>query len=98
MPASQRPVCPLSLAAWRLGGLTLSDLWGRYLCLGGREPHTSLAAYLQGAAAWPDMEHNVLAHALNEGLWDLGLPSLAPHRESVASPRDAASDTRRPLP
>ena len=92
------PVCPLTLAAWRLGGLTLSDLWGRYLCLGGGHPQASLAAYLHGAAAWADIEHNVLAQALNEGLWDVGLPSLAPHREPEAAARDAAPGTRRPSP
>lgn len=98
MLASQRPVCPLTLAAWRLSGLTLSDLWGRYLGLGGRLPQTALVGYLDGAAAWPDMEHNVLAQALNENLWDLGLPSLAPPREPEAAPLDDAPDTWRRSP
>lgn len=98
MPASQRPVCPQTLAAWGLGGLTLSDLWGRYLCLGGGRPQAALAAYLDGTVAWPDEEHNLLAHALNEGLWDVGLPSLAPRRASEAAPLDGTPDTRRPSP
>jgi hypothetical protein len=98
MTPRSAPVCPLTLAAWRLGGLTLSDLWGRYVCLGGGDPQTSLADYLDGAAAWPDMEHNVLAQALNEGLWDVGLPSIAPYRARGAAARDAARETPRPSP
>ena len=96
--SSPRPVCPLTLAAWRLGGLTLSELWQCYFALGGHQPQTALGAYLDGAAAWPDLEHNVLAQALNESLWDVGVPSMAPHREPEASAREAAPDVRRPLP
>ena len=98
MPTSERPVCPLTLTAWRLGGLTLSELWGRYFGLGGRQPQTALAAYLYGAAAWPDAQHNILAQALNEGLWDLALPSLAPPRLPQPAARDAALDIWRPSP
>lgn len=94
-PPRGAPVCSLTLAAWRLGELTLSDLWGRYLALGGGEPQTSLAAYLGGAAAWLDREHNVLAQALNEGLWDVGLPSVAPLRAGQTAERDAAPGIRR---
>lgn len=98
MPTPLRPVCPLTLAAWRLGGLSLSDLWGRYLGLGGDRPKPALAAYLDGAARWPDTEHNVLAQTLNEGLWDLGLPSLAPQRAPEAAATDAPAAPRRPAP
>lgn len=96
--SAPRPVCPLTLAAWGLGGLTLSDLWERYLGLGGCHQQTALVAYLDGAAAWPDMEHNMLAQALNENLWALGLPSLAPPHEAEAAPLDGAPDTGRPGP
>jgi hypothetical protein len=75
----------------------LGELWGRYLCLGGRHPQSALADYLSGAAVWSDAEHNVLAQALNEGLWDTGLPSLAPQREPGAA-REAAPGTPRPSP
>lgn len=96
MTPSITPACPLTLVAWRLAGLTLSDLWSRYLGLGGRRGKSALAAYLDGAAAWPATEHNVLAQTLNEGLWDLGLPSLAPHREPEPTAH-AAPGTWRPL-
>ncbi|MGY1733536.1 hypothetical protein ACI798_18665 [Geodermatophilus sp. SYSU D01045] len=80
MSPCSAPVCPLTVIAWRLGGSTLSDLWWRYLTVGGDHPQAALAAYLDGSAAWPDTEHDVLAQVLNEALWELGIPSLAPHR------------------
>jgi hypothetical protein len=61
-------------------------------------PQTALAGYLSGAAAWPDMEHNVLAHALDENLWDLELPSLAHYREQRVAAREATPDTGRSPP
>jgi hypothetical protein len=74
------PACPLTVCAWWLGFLTLTDLWGHYLMLGGTATYDDLAAYLRGTAFWSVREHNVLAQALNEHLWDLGLPDLAPLR------------------
>jgi hypothetical protein len=55
-------------------------VWGHYLELGGTADRAALAEYLHGASAWPALDHNVLAQALNEHLWDLGIPSLAPLR------------------
>jgi hypothetical protein len=75
-----RPICPLTACAWRLGSLTQADLWGKYLTLGGTAHRDGLTDYLTGTAAWPAREHNILAHTLNEHLWDLGLPELAPMR------------------
>jgi hypothetical protein len=37
--------------------------------------------YLAGTTVWSDYEHNALTQALNEDLWDLGHPSLAPYGE-----------------
>lgn len=98
MPVHTAPVCLLTLAAWRLGGLTLGELWESYVVLGGSHLRAELAAYLDDAAAWSPMEHNVLAHTINEGLWDLGVPSLAPYRDAEPVTRDAASGTGRPSP
>jgi hypothetical protein len=72
--------CPLTVFAWRLGALPLSELWWRYIELGGNRPQAALAAYLAGATEWPATEHNALAHGLNECLWDAGCSSLAPYR------------------
>lgn len=74
------PACPLTVIAWRLGGLTLHDLWWQHLTLGGMSSRAVLAEYLHGATAWPTAAHNVLAQTLNEALWDLGCPSVAPYR------------------
>lgn len=89
--------CSLTVLSWRLGALPLTELWWRYTALGGAQPRSALAAYLAGAAAWPDAEHNVLAHPLNENLWDLGISSLAPRRERPdARPTAGSSDRPRP--
>ncbi|MGY1762452.1 hypothetical protein ACI79G_16230 [Geodermatophilus sp. SYSU D00779] len=85
--------CPLTVLSWRLGAVPLTDLWWRYTVLGGHQPHSALAAYLVDAAAWPAAEHNVLAQTLNENLWDLGLPSLAPLRELQEALRRTAPET-----
>ncbi|WP_409333292.1 hypothetical protein [Trujillonella humicola] len=80
--------CSLTGLAWRLGALPLSDLWWRYIEMGGNHSQPTLAAYLTGTTAWPATEHNALAHALNECLWEFGCASLAPYRtpdESGAS-------------
>ena len=92
MPTPSAPVCPLTVIAWRLVGLTAPDLWWRYTGLGGNRPRAALVEYLAGTTAWPAVEHNVLAQALNECLWDLGHPSLAPYREVPAQRRWATSD------
>ncbi|MBM7806202.1 hypothetical protein JOD57_002039 [Geodermatophilus bullaregiensis] len=88
MPASA--VCPLTVIAWRLSALPARDLWGRYVALGGNRPRAALDEYLAGTAAWNTSEHNALTQALNERLWDLGHPSLAPYRELRAD-RDAVA-------
>jgi hypothetical protein len=78
--AAARPIFPLTVCAWRLGSLAPADLWGKYLILGDTAHRDGLTDYLTGTAAWPAGEHNILAHTLNEHLWDLGLPALAPMR------------------
>ena len=83
MHAPTASVCSLTVLAWRLGALPLPDLWWRYIELGGNCRQLPVAAYLAGTATWPDPEHNVLAHALNEALWDVGCSSLAPYRGHV---------------
>lgn len=74
------PACPLTLLTWLLGALTLAEPWLRYRRRGGDHGPDARAAYLDGAAAWSDAEHDVPAPTLNEGPWDLGLPGLVPLR------------------
>jgi hypothetical protein len=92
--ASTAPVCPLTVLAWRLEALSLTDLWWRYAGMGGNHRQSSLGAYLAGTAEWTPTEHNVLAHALNENLWAVGCPSLAPYRDR----EDLGPGTRAQLP
>jgi hypothetical protein len=80
-------VCPLTLIAWRLSDSLVRDLWGDYLKLGGNRPHAAVVEYLDGTTLWSDIEHDILAHAVNESLWDLGHPSLAPYRDPLIAHR-----------
>jgi hypothetical protein len=70
-----------------MADLTPPQLWWRYLSLGGDSAPHALADYLDGTAEWPAREHNILAQVLNERLWDLRCPSLAPHRPPENHPR-----------
>jgi hypothetical protein len=87
------PPCPLTLIAWRLAGLTLNDVWWRHLELGGTSSRVALADYLHSTDAWPATAHNVLAHTLNEALWELGCPSLAPYRPPANDPQHVPLQT-----
>jgi hypothetical protein len=93
VPTLTAPACPLTLIAWRLGALPVTDLWWRYTALGGNRPGAAVVEYLAGTAAWPASEHNALTQALNEYLWELGHPSLAPYREVPNARPSAASQT-----
>lgn len=96
MPASAA-VCPLTLIAWRLSDLLARDLWADYIALGGNRPRAALVEYLAGTTAWSASEHNALAQALNEDLWDLGHPSLAPYRELQDDRNSVAPETEKGL-
>jgi hypothetical protein len=86
------PACPLTLVAWRLGALTVTELWWRYMELGGNRPRAALVEYLSGTVPWNAADHNVLVQALNEYLWELGHASLAPYRALADDRRSAASE------
>ena len=47
----------------------------------------ALAGYLLGTTPWPATAHDVLAHSLNEALWELGCPGLAPYRPPGNDPQ-----------
>ena len=92
MPAFAAPACELTVVAWRMADLTASEVWWRYVGLGGSRASDALADYLAGTVEWPAGDHNVVAQALNERLWDLGCPGLAPHRRSDTCVRGARSE------
>ena len=51
--------------------LTLEQLWHRYFALGGTAGLLEVDAFLQGLMPLPDLERDLLAHAVNERLDDL---------------------------
>ena len=64
-------------AVWacRLSGLSVAELWLRYLEIGGSRSMAEFAARLDGAA-WPEPEEPFLAVVADEALREAGLPSL----------------------
>ncbi len=65
--------------AFALSQLTVEDLWLRYFALGGDAGKVEIEAYLTGLMPLPSLQHNILAHAINERLDELG-PRRAPYR------------------
>jgi len=57
---------------WELSGLTLDELWLRYITIGGTTGKAQLAAYLHGQATPDGDEHDTIAQAINEHFIDQG--------------------------
>jgi hypothetical protein len=72
-------------AARRMLGAAIADLWFAYFGLGGTATPNQIAAYLRGESALDPMQHDVLAHAINEGYAEQGLDHPAPYSEDFAS-------------
>ena len=66
-------------------GLCLSQLWIRYLAIGGDAGELEVDAYLNGAITLPAIQHDMLAHAINERLDELA-PPRAPYSEDFVPP------------
>jgi len=58
--------------------LTVEELWLRYFALGGDAGKVEVEAYLAGLMPLSSLQHNILAHAVNERLDELG-PRRAPY-------------------
>jgi len=79
-PPGQRPIRPATVtrddgyrrmaAARTHAGLTVQDLWLRYVALGGTGDAFDLDGYLQGLIPLETFQQAVLAQALNEALED----------------------------
>ena len=65
-------------------GLSVSELWLRYFALGGDAGEMELDAYLNGAIAFPPLQHDLLAHAINERLDEIA-PPRAPYSDDFAN-------------
>ena len=68
--------------ARRHGGLSQSDLWFRYLELGGIAGPLELEAYLFGALRPTIHDHDLLVHALNERFAELGRGHPVPYLDA----------------
>jgi hypothetical protein len=70
-------------AGLSLSDLSLSDLWLRYVGIGGNHTCEELHAYIGGEAIWSELEHNIAAQALNDYFLDHGLDHLVAYAEEV---------------
>ena len=67
------PSAGFSLAdGWDLSGLTLIELWLRYLALGGTASPDRVEAYARGQLRPDSYQHNMIAQAINEHFTDRG--------------------------
>ena len=57
---------------WDLSGLTLTELWLRYLGVGGTATPAQLAAFARGQPCPDSHQHNMIAQAINEHFTDQG--------------------------
>ena len=65
--------------------LTVEELWLRYFSLGGDAGKVEIEAYLAGLMPLSSLQHNILAHAVNERLDELGPPRRAPYRSDSST-------------
>jgi hypothetical protein len=67
------PSAEFSLSdGWDLSGLTLRELWLRYLAVGGTAGQTLVEAYARGQVPLDSHQHNMIAQAINEHFIDQG--------------------------
>ena len=66
--------------------LTVDELWLRYFSMGGEAGRFELDAYLNGAIALPPIQHDIVAHVINERLDELA-PPRAPYSDDFVQAR-----------
>ena len=66
-----------------LTGLSVPAVWIEYHQLGGMLSRVRLDAYIAGTECWPDLEHDVATHAVNEALWESGMGSAVPYASEL---------------
>lgn len=77
------------LDAFDASGLSVDELWIRYFALGGDAGEVEIEAYLNGLTLMPPLQHDILAHAINERLDEIAPPrapysSDLPHDDNCA--------------
>jgi hypothetical protein len=78
------------LAAFRGANLPPEQLWRRYFALGGAAGPAEIEAYLLGQTPLPTLQHDILAHALNERLDELVHSVRAAYARPVLETRPSA--------
>jgi hypothetical protein len=71
---------------WDLSGLTLGELWLRYLAVGGTASPGRVAAYARGRLRPDSYQHNLIAQAINEHFTDLGDDHPVSYRDIPSLP------------
>lgn len=66
------------LAALRASELGVEELWLRYFALGGEVGKMEIEAYLNGLLPLSRVQHDLIAHAINERLDEIA-PPRAPY-------------------
>lgn len=74
-----------------LSGLTVAQVWLHYFGNGGAAREARINLFLVGGAVMPEMERDILAHAINELLWDRNLASMVPYSSPLASAKELAN-------
>jgi hypothetical protein len=67
---------PALAAGLALSDITVDELWGRCLALGGSLSSSELREYLSGNSTWTAQAHDIAALALNEYFADQDLGPL----------------------
>jgi GAF domain-containing protein len=80
----------LMLEALSRFDLRLEDVWLHYCGNGGRLGAAHLGLFLHGGAPMAELERDILAHAINEMLWDRQHQSLVPYASSPVTQQQAS--------
>lgn len=82
-----KPGAGFSLSdGWDLSGLTITELWLRYLAVGGTASPVRLAAYARGLLRPDSHQHNMIAQAINEYFFDRGEDHPVSYRDIPIPP------------
>ena len=63
-------------------GISLYDLWVRYIGVGGTHDAAGIRSYLAGRDTFSDGDHDRLVLTLNEALADAGIATPLPYRHA----------------
>ena len=79
--------------AFEAADVTINEMWLRYFGLGGEADHFEVDAYLNEAITLPPLQHDILAHAINERLDEIA-PPHAPYSNDFQRPVAASDGTQ----